>query len=159
MKTYLMILLALSAGFAPVGLRAQVNGVHDGNPVWWSYFGTNQYRFEVSWAVIDKTPIWRERDDQPPLAARKALLLARAELPKFCRDALSTNRDAANWKLISVALTPLAHEGQWIYLVRFDPPALTSNVLVFDPSMNEHITIPVLMSGVAVEPEIKLWKR
>jgi hypothetical protein len=116
---------------------------------WYSYIGTNQYSFEVSWAVFDKTPIWRESDDQPPLPARKALRLARACLSKLFTD-------AGHWRLDAVSLSPMPeHDGHWIYLVRFYPPLPPNGMNGFV----EPMTIPVLMSGVAVEPKISLWKR
>ena len=118
---------------------------------WYSYVGTNQYSFEVSWPVIDKTPIWRESDDQPPLPARKALRSARAELSKLFLD-------ASRWRLDSVGLSPiLEHEGHWVYLVRFYPPAPPGGGV--EQGFIQYMTIPVLMNGVAVEPKISRWKR
>jgi hypothetical protein len=70
MRTIAFIVLL----FGSIGLL-QADGIQGCE--WNSYAGTNQYSFQVSWAVIDKTPIWRESDDQPPLPARKALRLAR----------------------------------------------------------------------------------
>jgi hypothetical protein len=118
---------------------------------WYSYVGTNQYSFEVSLPVIDKTPIWRESDDQPPLPARKSLRCARAELSKLFLD-------ASRWRLDSVGLSPiLEHEGHWVYLVRFYPPAPPGGGV--EQGIIQYMTIPVLMSGVAVEPKISRWKR
>ena len=107
---------------------------------WHSHVGTNQYSFQVSWSVIDKTPIWRESEDQPPLAARKALHLARTELSKLFKD-------GEQWRLDTVGLSPMmGHDGHWVYLVRFYPPALPGGI---EERIIEYMTIPVLMDGMS----------
>jgi len=112
---------------------------------WNSYIGTNQYSFQIGSEAIDKTPVWQARDDQPPLAARKALRLARAELAKLFTD-------AAHWRLDVVSLSPLSEsDGRWIYLVRFYPPLPPGGI---EEGFVPDFTIPVLMTGVAVEPKI-----
>lgn len=120
---------------------------------WDSYNATNQYKFQVSSASINKTPIWRESDDQPPLPARKALRAARNSLVKLVAD-------GAQWRLEEVSLSPLSeNEGHWIYLVKFYPPLPPSGV--FEGHI-EPMIIPVLMSGIAIEPKINpssLWKK
>jgi hypothetical protein len=117
---------------------------------WDSYIGTNHYSFWIGSEVIDKTLVWQARDEQPPLAARKALRVARAELAKLFTD-------AAHWRLDVVSLSPLSEsDGRWIYLVRFYPPLPPGGIL---EGHVEPMTIPVLMSGVAVEPEISIWSR
>jgi hypothetical protein len=112
---------------------------------WASYAGTNAYNFEVSSTMIEKTPVWRESDDQPPLPAREALRVARRCLANLVTD-------AAHWRLDDVGLSPLIeYEGHWIYLVKFYPPIPPSGVL---QGLVQPMTIPVLMSGVAVQPKI-----
>ena len=113
----------------------------------YNYHSTNKYAFEVSWTVVDKTPIWRESDDQPPLPARKALRIARTGLARVITD-------GEHWRLDQVSLSPLPeHDGRWIYLVRFCPPPPPNRPF---NGFVKPMTIPVLMSGVAVQPKVSL---
>jgi hypothetical protein len=122
----------------------------DNVTVWSSYIGINRYDFAVSLAEIARTPVWRESDDHPPLAPRKALKLARACLAKLVTD-------AEHWLLHEVSLSSLSeHDGHWVYLVSFYPPLPPNGVW---EGIVEPMTIPVLMSGVAVQPKISLRKR
>jgi hypothetical protein len=117
---------------------------------WHSYVGTNHYSFQVGWTAIDKTPIWREGDDQPPLAARKALRLARAELSKLLKN-------GERWRLDTVGLSPMiGHDGHWVYLVCFYPPAPPGGL---EEGIIEYLTIPVLMDGIVLEPKISRWRK
>ena len=131
-----------------VGVQLTQAAPDDNAAVWSSYVGTNRYDFAVSHAEIARTPIWQESDDQPPLPARKALRLARARLAKLFDD-------AKNWRLDTLSLSQVGGDGHWVYLVRFEPPLPPSGVL---EGFQLNIAVPVLMSGVAVEPKISLWK-
>ena len=114
--------------------------------MWFSYIGTNQYAFVASQIDIDLTPVWRETDDQPPLSPRIALKLAKVRLSKLVPD-------SEHWRLNDIALSPLRlpDDGRWVYLVRFYPPRPPGKSEGFQFDMR----IPVLMSGVAIEPRVK----
>jgi len=112
--------------------------------VWTSYYETNRYDFTVSETELAKAPVWNETDDDPPLSARKALRLARAALSEFVSDSKA-------WKFDSLSLRE-GRDGHWVYLVSFELiPAGGGRV----PT----ISIPVLMTGVAVKPRISPWPR
>jgi len=129
-------------------LLVLVFGVQFGSAVeiWSSYVKTNRYDFTVQDDEIAKTPVWRERDEHPPLSARKALRLARARLAELISDSKA-------WPLDKLSLTERSH-GHWVYLAVFEFPHIPSPS---GPSIK--MTIPVLMSGVAVKPKVSPWPR
>ena len=114
--------------------------------IWSSYFATNRYDFTIFEADLAKTPVWRHTDDHPPLAARKALQLARARLQELVPDSKA-------WTLEGLSLTQI-RERHWIYLGIFE--------LLRDDGIEglpPRIVIPILMNGVAVKPKASAWPR
>ena len=116
--------------------------------IWSSYVKTNRYDFTVTDAEMAKTPVWREQDDDPPLAARKALRLARTRLAELVTD-------SKDWTLDALSLCEW-HDGRhWYYLARFQAPLPAGGLNGMPVSMR----IPVLMSGEVVKPQVSRWPK
>jgi hypothetical protein len=135
MRTTTLLILALVFGVR----------LSRADTTWSSYTSTNRFDFIVTDASIAKTPAWRENADHPPLSAGEALRLGRAELSKL----ISNSKE---WTLETLILKPWRDGQHWVYLVRFEPPLPAGGLDGFQFDM----LIPVLMSGVAVEPKISV---
>ena len=109
------------------------------------YHAGKRYDFEISAELLAKTPVWSENEDCPPLAARAAIKIAKAQMGKLFDD-------ADKWSNRSFQLTQLGE--RWVYLVEFMEP--------IPPGATEHLSspfrVPVLMDGETVEPKVSPWK-
>jgi hypothetical protein len=137
--TFLLVAAFLCVQFAPRGAT-------------WYGFGVRQrYTFTVTDEDIAKTPIWAEDAEQPPLPARKALSLAKHKLTEV-------EGSPKQWRLDSLSLSPWRDGRHWIYLARYEEvrePQTPDGWILGPPRI---IVIPVLMSGVAVDPKIETKK-
>ena len=138
MRTLSLVILTLALG-VQLG-RAEA--------VWSSYVKTNRYDFTVTETEMAKTPVWREQDDHPPLAARKALRLARARLAELVTD-------SKDWTLEALSLREWHDDQHWYYLAIFHAPLPPGGLKGVPVSM----TIPLLMSGDAVKPKVSRWPK
>ena len=107
--------------------------------VWSSFVRSNRYDFKVTDEMIAKTPVWREKDDHPPLSEREALNLASIRLADL-------NFDSKEWKLDTLSLKEL-DDRRWVYLAVFKS-------LVLSQSSPVTVTIPITMTGYAVSPRV-----
>ena len=137
MRTLALTIIAVALSFQLEGAEAQYS----------SYVKTNRYDFKVTEADMASTPVWKDQDDHPPLAARKALGLARARLAQLVSD-------SKDWKLDSLSLQPWGDGSHWYYLAVFTAPAPSDRVYIGRPV---DMTIPVLMSGETVKPKVSAW--
>jgi hypothetical protein len=108
-----------------------------------SYYGGHRYEFDVSCRRLDATPIWKSGQLNPPLSARKAVEIARAQQERLAPKKLP-------WQVSDVVLLPTCSTGHWVYEVRLLPPD------VFD-GINIGFQIPVLMTGETIEPIVSDW--
>jgi hypothetical protein len=107
---------------------------------WSSYVLGQRWDFTVLRRDLERTPLWADSDETPPLAPRRAIAVARSELERLVPAA-----DA--WRLSNVQLRPVHGPGRWIYLVGFDEPAPGPM-----GGIGQTLEIVVLMNGVAVQP-------
>jgi hypothetical protein len=105
---------------------ATFNGFHDGK----------QFEFTVTPAHLENSPEWPGEQDNPPLAARRALAIASDYLPK-----LVTNVE--KWEARAIRLHPVREK--WIYVVEFSERR---------EGVQAAFVIVVLMNGEVVEPKI-----
>ena|SRR6266850_7311734 len=119
---------------------------------WFTHFTNKVCEFKVKDAEVVKTPTWTEDSEHPALSSRRAVRLAKTTLAAL----VSTNAD---WKLDAVSLEPWDDEDHWIYIVTFRHYTTSqSDGSIFEVRTTStrpaSISIPVLLSGVAVEPTI-----
>lgn len=111
-----------------------------------SYFDDKRFDFEFSCDDLRSGPAWLDENDNPPLAPREALRIARVQL-----SALMQNSE--RWRLSKVVLRPACTEHHWFYVVAFSPPP---------PRPDEGITsafeLVVLMNGQTIEPKVSPWR-
>ena len=125
-----------------------------GERSWFIHFTNKVCEFTVTDVMVAKTPVWAEDAEHPPLSSRRALRAARTALAAVVSD----SRD---WKLEAVAMEPWGDHGHWIYTVTFrhlttslPDGTMHASRLVRVGVKPSTISIPVLLSGVAVEPKI-----
>ena len=117
---------------------------------WFSNLPNKVYEFKVTESMTAKTPAWPEDAEHPPLSSRRALHLAKATLVGMVPNAVE-------WELETVGLEPWGDGAHWIYVITFrhfttTPPDV--NGVRVSRGRPSTITIPVLLSGVAVEPTV-----
>jgi hypothetical protein len=119
-----------TVGHAQDDAVASFNGFHDGK----------QFDFTVTSAHLANSPEWLGEQDNPPLAARRALTIASDYLPK-----LVTN--AEKWEARAIRLCPV--RDRWVYAVEFSERR---------EGVQAGFVIVVLMNGEVVEPKITKQK-
>ena len=102
-----------------------------------SYRGGNRYDSRIARDELTKTPAWRDDEQNPPLSARRAELVAAEYLQH-----LFGNVD--KWTLNEIALRSIGD--RWVYAISFTEPA--------PPGVADHASSPfriiVRMDGIAV---------
>src|SRR2546421_12766776 len=79
-----------------------------------SYHDGKRYESEVTAETLESSPDWTDGQENPPLAARRAVELASAQLSK-------TVPDASKWGLQRILLQPVG--AKWVYVLEFlEPP-------------------------------------
>jgi hypothetical protein len=118
---------------------------------YFSHLPGKVYEFKVTETIIAKTPAWPEEAEHPPLSSRHGLRLAKATLGGMVAD-------AAEWELESLAIEPWGDRTHWIYVITFRHFTTTlpdsNGVRSVSVGRPATITIPILLSGVAVEPTV-----
>ena len=121
---------------------------------WFTHFTNKVCEFTVTDVMVAGTPVWAEDAEYPPLSSRRALRAAKTALATVVSD-------TGEWKLEAVAMEPWDEHGHWIYVVTLRH--LTASLpdgtmhaarLVRVGVKPSTVSIPVLLSGVAVEPKI-----
>ena len=105
-------------------------------------YSGKKYEFHISSEDLQKTPIWPDSQENPPLPARRAIEIASKQLASL----LPNGKD---WRLYSVTLRPM--ENRWIYLVEFLEPLRGDNAI---QQQSSGFQVVVLMNGVAVTPKV-----
>ena len=109
-----------------------------------SYHEGKQYESKVTIETLESSPVWADGQENPPLAARRAVELASARLSKVVPD-------ASKWGLQRILLQPVV--AKWVYVVEFLEPPPANNLPL--NGRRETFSIVVLMSGETVEPTVR----
>ena len=109
-KNIMKIYLALLMMFACLTVYAQ--------NVYSTSFSSPQenFRFEITSTDLAATPSWTTDNENPPLASRQAVQIARATL-------LQLMSEKVKWDLASIRLRPSDIKDKWFYEVEFSEPA------------------------------------
>ncbi len=111
-----------------------------------SYAFGKQYWVEVEYETLEKTPVWKDDAEDPPLSARKAISLA-TEM----KNSLPKDSPGHEWVLESAALEPTSND-RWIWLIAFRARHIDPHVLQQGPGV--HLRLMVLMDGTVIKPKI-----
>lgn len=110
----------------------------------WSMAVEKSYTVTVTQEALQTSPCWADGEENPPLSARRAIVLATAKKDKLVSD-------SADWKwhLESASLHQV-EEGRWVWLVHFEayPPSF-GGIAGAPPFLN----LVVLMDGTIIEPK------
>lgn len=109
-----------------------------------SYAFSKQYKVEITRENLNASPEWKENEENPPLSARKAIVIATKLKDKLVKDSVEFK-----WKLQRASLTPAVND-KWYWLVHFDAEFQGGS-----SGIPNHLRLVVLMDGTAVEPIVK----
>lgn len=109
-----------------------------------SYAFSKKYNVSVTSDALEKSPTWKEDDENPPLPARKAIRLANE-----MKDSLVTDSKDFKWKLQNASLQP-ADAGKWYWLVHYDAEFQGGST-----GRPDNLRLVVLMDGTVIKPVIK----
>ena len=79
-------------------------------------FHSETFRFEITSADLTATPSWNDENENPPLAPRQAVQIARATL-------LQLMSEKVKWDLAGIRLRPSDMKDKWFYEIEFREPA------------------------------------
>src|SRR5580765_5705202 len=149
MRTTILVVILLMSAIHVIGGEF----IHQDRS-WYSHFTNKVCEFKVKDAEVVKTPTWTEDYEFPPFSARRAVWLAKAKLAPIVNT-------PAEWTIDRVSLEPWDDENHWIYIVTFrhqttshgDGTMFDTRLISVDirPAL---ISIPVLLSGIAVQPTV-----
>jgi len=100
----------------------------------------------ITQKMLDDSPAWEAKDENPPLSARKAIEAANAVVVKLVEP------DTKSWKRRLEGLFLCEGDPQkWYWRVQYlwDPPPGTAM-----DGQAPHMTIVVLMDGTVVQPSV-----
>lgn len=101
----------------------------------------NFYTVKFSDRDLIQTPLWNpEKDDNPPLSARKAVEVARTNLNQCVSGA------SEKWSLSSIELKPFGTD-RWIYEIEFDCPSAACR-----DEKSRSFKISIKLDGAALLP-------
>lgn len=109
-----------------------------------SYAFSKQYIVSITSEALEKSPTWKEDDENPPLPARKAIRLANK-----MKDSLVKDSKDYKWKLQSASLHP-SGAGKWYWLVHYDAEYQGSG----STGVPSHLRLVVLMDGTIIKPVV-----
>ena len=91
-------------------------------------------KWQIGTATLLVTPPWSGREtNPPPLSPDRAIAASRQEVPKYLADAEA-------WQVDEIRLQTLGQEDGWYYVIEWRRT----------DAVGDSLSIPVLMSGVAV---------
>ena len=106
-------------------------------------YGENEISYKFSDLDLAKTLSWKPEQEEPPVSLQRALEIARANLPRFVKN-------ADVFKAKHIALHSLVQsEGKWYYDISFDCEA--SECL---KNSDKYFRVLVKMDGRIIEPTI-----
>ena len=108
------------------------------------YIYGQKYTVKVLDEDIEEMPSWNPEAEEVPLSLRKAVEVARKNLPRFLP------KDAEKWALDTISLTQVGKPGsnKWLYQVDF------TNFGLLGSNMDFMFSIYVKMDGTIVEPQV-----
>lgn len=110
-----------------------------------SYAFGKQYVVSINENVISRTPDWEPDDDNPPLAAKKAIKLATQ-----MKDTLVNDDDDFKWRLESAALEPWRNgTNKWYWVVTYNAKFQGAS-----SGQENFLRLIVLMDGTVMKPKI-----
>jgi hypothetical protein len=129
--------------FLLVAFSLSVNTVQAQNSTLGASFsdGDNEISYKVSDLDLAKTPSWKPEQGEPPVSLQRALEIARANLPRFVKN-------ADDFKVKHIILSALG-EDKWFYDFSFDCQA---NECL--KNSRRYFKIMVTMDGEIVEPKV-----
>ncbi len=104
-------------------------------------YGDNEISYKLSDLDFVKMPSWKPEVGEPPVSLQRALEIARANLPRFVKN-------ADDFKVKHIILSPLG-EDKWFYDFSFDCQG--SECL---KNFGLYFKIMVKMDGEIVEPKV-----
>ncbi|MGI8638779.1 MAG: hypothetical protein ACR2MG_02345 [Pyrinomonadaceae bacterium] len=104
-------------------------------------YGENEISYKVSDLDLAKTPFWKPEQGEPPVSLQRALEIARANLPRFVKN-------ADDFKVRHIILSPLGTD-RWYYDFSFD---CQGNECL--KNSGRYFKVLVKMDGEIVEPKV-----
>jgi hypothetical protein len=111
-----------------------------------SYALGKHYIVAVTQKQLDKSPIWKDDAENPPLSARKAM-----KLTATMKDNLVKDTDRLVWKQEGASLEE-AGDNRWYWLISYrasDPRPGTGST-----GQPPTLRLIVLMDGTVIEPQV-----
>jgi hypothetical protein len=90
-----------------------LTGMAQAQATYSNYHSGNRFDFEINAERLSKSPVWSEDQEWPPLTARAALKIAKAQLHRLFDD-------ADRWTNRGLHMARLGDH--WVYLVEFNEP-------------------------------------
>ena len=108
------------------------------------YIYGNKFTVRVFDEDIAKMTAWDPEKEESPLSPRKAIEIARRNLPRFI------TKDTERWMLEGLSLEQIGRPGgnKWLYQVAFTNDGLLGS------GMDYSFSIFVKMDGAIIEPEV-----
>ena len=109
-------------------------GGHSESLTCYSEVQGKRLKWQIGTATLLVTPPWSGREtNPPPLSPDRAIAASRQEVPKYLADAEA-------WQVDEIRLQTLGQEDGWYYVIEWRRT----------DAVGDSLSIPVLMSGVAV---------
>lgn len=119
-----------------------------GDVVYCSYAFGKKYEVTLSKDAVERTPVWRDDAENPPLSARKAIKLADALRTKLVQDGKKYK-----WKRKSAAIQFLPASNQCVWEVDYEP-----EFQIDFSGIPPELHLFVLMDGTVVQPVISDYR-
>jgi hypothetical protein len=106
-----------------------------------------QFEFPLTADIVKATPAWTPHSSCPPLEPRQAIEIATKQLHDLVKI-------PADWYFLQLNLVRFSGD-HWAYIVVFDRHYPEDVAVTF----GDYFQIPVLMSGVSLEPKVRALSR
>ena len=113
---------------------------------WWR---DHSYEALVRQSEMQMSPAWEEKDENPPLSARKAMAAGRQYVAQQFRGGV-------DWRLASVTLRPGVVRDRWYYVLQFEVPPETDPGSIITTERWEPFRVIVLMNGRVVPATLRV---
>lgn len=120
-----------------------------------SYAFSKQITVNVSPELFNASPKWDDDAENPPLSARKAILLT-SRIRDLVASKFDYDEHEFKWKLRSASLQQSEHE-TWFWLVSYEAEGKLIDLAGNDRP--HRMDLIVLMNGIVVPPKVQDIKR